>query len=303
MRTSNAALIACLGLILGCSKDSDDGGPTGTANHAPVIQSISANPDELPHEGVTTITCVATDLDRDSLAYIWGAREGTIRGAGVDVEWQAPEEQGAYWIRVTVNDGAAIASDSVGVTVLANRAPSIQSLAANPTEVVHGGTSALTCTATDDDGDNLTYTWTARAGTIQGSGSNVQWEAPNVTGAFWIMVSAGDGFVSDADSVQLTVSPPNAPPSDPYDPRPANYANGQLTSLTLSWTCVDPDGDTIRYDFYFGTSTPSLIQRDIDVPEYRMGGLNSGVTYYWRVVAHDDHGNTATSPRWQFRTQ
>jgi hypothetical protein len=249
------------------------------------------------------VTCVATDPDRDSLTYIWGARAGNLVGDGADVAWQAPVEQGSYWIRVTVNDGAAIVSDSVRITVLANRPPVIRGLIANPTEVVYGGSSTLTCTATDDDNDNLTYTWTPHSGTIQGSGSSVQWEAPNVTGVFWISVSVTDGFDSDIDSVQVNISPENSPPARPYDPYPINGTSSVPTTLTLTWRCVDPDGDPIKYDFYFGDSPPSLIQRDLESPQFRLDNLNSGGWYYWKVVAHDDHGNTATSDTWYFVTQ
>ena len=384
-------LVVGLVLLFGCSDDSEDGGPTGVTNNAPIIHSISANPDELPHAGMTTVTCVATDPDRDSLTYIWGARTGNLVGDGSEIAWQAPVEQGSYWVRVTVNDGAAIASDSVRITVLvnspptiqslvvnppdvvhggnallsctavdydgdnltytwtprsgtitgsgssvqwrapqtlgvywikiavsdgfditidslqatvlANRPPVIRSLIANPTEVVHGASSTLTCTATDDDGDNLAYTWTPRSGTIQGSGYSVRWEAPQVTGAFWVKVAVNDNFDSVADSVQLTVAPPNSPPARPYDSFPTDGEYNAPTSLTLTWRCIDPDGDPIKFDFYFGDSPPSLIQRDLETASFRMENLNSGAYYYWKVVAHDDHGNTATSDTWYFHTQ
>jgi len=391
MKAFSILLISVIALALGCSKGSDNTSPTEAQNHAPVIQSLDASPNELPHSKWTTVTCVATDPDRDSLTYTWGAHEGELSGSGTDVEWRAPEEQGSYWVRVTVNDGVAISSDSVRIAVLANRAPAIQSITANPTDVVHGGSSTLTCTAsdddgdnliytwtprsgtiqgngasiqwrapqtsgtywirvavgdgfdvttdsvqatvlanrpptirsltanpteviygenstltctvTDDDGDNLTYTWTPRSGTIQGSGSSVRWEAPEVTGSIWVKVAVSDNFDSDADSIQLAVVPPNSPPARPYDPRPAHASENQPTSLTLSWSCVDPDGDPIRYDFYFGDYPPSLIQRDLESPQFRLENLNSGVFYWWKVVAHDDHGNTATSDQWEFRTQ
>ena len=53
---------------------------------------------------------------------------------------------------------------------------------------------------------------------------------------------------------------PNTPPKAPSNPIPSNDAtNVSITSL-LSWTCTDPDGDSLAFDIYFGTSSnPPLV--------------------------------------------
>ena len=296
-------ILAGLALLLGCSEDSDTSSPTQPLNHAPIIHSVSASPNELPHYGSTTLTCIATDEDRDSLTYIWGAREGSLSGSGAEVEWHAPEDQGSYWIRVTVSDRAAIASDSVRVSVMPNRPPVIQSLTANPTEVVHGGSSTLTCTASDEDGDNLAYTWTPSSGSIPGSGSSVQWLAPQVTGSFGVAVTVSDGREVDVDSLKFIVSAPNEPPVDPWDPSPRDCESNVVRPVTLTWKCSDVDGDSIFYDLYFGRGTPSLIQRDLDTAFASAPELQSNMSYAWRVVARDSKGHTNSGPTWLFQTQ
>ncbi|HPP71137.1 MAG TPA: hypothetical protein PLK95_10495 [Pseudothermotoga sp.] len=46
---------------------------------------------------------------------------------------------------------------------------------------------------------------------------------------------------------------PNTPPSKPGNPNPANGATNVSRTTTLSWSCSDPDGDTLTFDIYFGT--------------------------------------------------
>lgn len=87
-----------------------------------------------------------------------------------------------------------------------NRAPVITSLVAASQAVWPGGTTAVTATAKDNDGDALTYTWTANGGTITGSGRQVNWNAPQIGGVFTItcMVSDGKGG-QDTATEDITV--------------------------------------------------------------------------------------------------
>lgn len=74
--------------------------------------------------------------------------------------------------------------------------------------------------------------------------------------------------------------------------------------IKLNWDAEDVDDDLTSYDIYFGTTTtPGLLQTL--VPTSPQAGLVGNVinnvsvehstTYYWRVVAKDSKGNTATS--------
>jgi len=42
--------------------------------------------------------------------------------------------------------------------------------------------------------------------------------------------------------------PSNQSPATPSSPSPSDWATNQPTSLTLRWTCSDPDGDPLTYD-------------------------------------------------------
>ena len=123
--------ILIVGLILiGCSDDDNNGSPTQSQNHAPVIQSVTASPSTIftswYHGGVvdfhtTTLSCVSTDQDRDSLNYSWACPVGTfLEGIqfGRVVQMYFYRIIGTFTVTVIVDDGIEIDQDSVQVTVI-----------------------------------------------------------------------------------------------------------------------------------------------------------------------------------------
>lgn len=88
-----------------------------------------------------------------------------------------------------------------------NNPPTISSLTANPTSVSTGAVSTITCTASDPDGDTLSYSWTKTGGTISGSGSSVTWTATASSGTYTITSTVSDGKGgSDTENVNVTVT-------------------------------------------------------------------------------------------------
>lgn len=77
-----------------------------SANHPPVISSLTASPAALQFASTTTLTVVASDPDGDTLQYKWSdANAGTISGVGNKVSWTSPSKNGNFPITVTVSDG------------------------------------------------------------------------------------------------------------------------------------------------------------------------------------------------------
>jgi len=93
-------------------------------------------------------------------------------------------------------------------------------------------------------------------------------------------------------------------PNIPVVVNPINSSVNQQTSLTLQWTCSDPDGDGLVYDVYFGTApNPStLIGSNLPVSSIARSGLNPNTKYYWKVVAKDSKGAITIGPEWSFTT-
>ncbi len=95
----------------------------------------------------------------------------------------------------------------------------------------------------------------------------------------------------------------NKPPIAPHDPSPSDRAPMIPLKTTLSWECFDPDGDSITYDIYFGTSqNPPLVASGIRCNSFEPENIEALETYYWRVVAKDSFGAQTESPLWVFET-
>jgi hypothetical protein len=91
-----------------------------SANHPPTITSLTADPPALQFASRTTLTCVASDQDGDSVQYKWEARDGTLSGEGNKVSWTSPSKGGNYSVFVTASDGkGAEARQEIGIPVAA----------------------------------------------------------------------------------------------------------------------------------------------------------------------------------------
>jgi hypothetical protein len=97
-------------------------------------------------------------------------------------------------------------------TTTTNHPPIITSLEAEPDKVIPLGSCQITCNASDPDGDELSYEWTATGGNISGTGAIVNWTAPQEVGTYNITVVVKDGYGGqDTRFVPLIVA--LAPPS------------------------------------------------------------------------------------------
>ncbi len=97
---------------------------------------------------------------------------------------------------------------------------------------------------------------------------------------------------------------PNLPPLVPSNPSPPNGSTGQLSSLILSWSCGDPDGDFLTFDIYFGTTNPPafMVSAGQSDTTCARNDLSRFTTYFWRVVAKDALGDSTSGPVWSFTT-
>jgi uncharacterized protein (TIGR02145 family) len=98
-------------------------------------------------------------------------------------------------------------------------------------------------------------------------------------------------------------TPTNQPPEPPSNPNPEDGAVNQSIEIDLSWTCTDPESDPLTYDIYFGTeATPSQVTTGQTETFYYPETLENNTEYFWKIIAHDDQGNTTVGPVWSFTT-
>jgi hypothetical protein len=110
----------------------------------------------------------------------------------------------------------------------------------------------------------------------------------------------GDGQVDEERHPNLI----NTLPYTPTNCSPADHSINVPIDPDLSWTGGDSDaGDTVIYNVYFGTSeAPPLVSNNQSGTTYDPGTLAYNTTYYWQIVATDDHGASTTGPLWGFTT-
>jgi hypothetical protein len=112
----------------------------------------------------------------------------------------------------------------------------------------------------------------------------------------------GRGATASSELWSFTTEPENLPPVIPYRPTPTDGRTGVSLSPNLKWRCNDPDGDRLDYTVYFGTSVDPDSLATTTEREYRVRNLDRETTYYWRIVAADDHGHATSGPVWSFTT-
>lgn len=300
MTLSKMGLFIFVIFLLGINCDDDVTEPNG----APVIESITANPENVGRSESTALQCAATDPDNDILLYTWTSEYGSFPNgsSGSLVFWLAPGDTGTYPVNVRVSDGSLSDNETIDVhvIVISNRPPVIQSISADPAALFPNDTTEITCIATDEDGDSLTYSWSADNGSFpEGtSDSVVQWQAPGEFGNYYVRATVSDGRESVQDSIDIVV---DEPPMAPSNPDPPDGSVDQQFDLDLGWSCVDPGGDALFFDIYLGRSQdPPLVSSHQTATTYSPGNLVPTNNYFWKIVAEDEHGAVTEGPLWSF---
>jgi hypothetical protein len=189
-------------------------------NHPPVAACSAAQPSVF--EGSTDPVAIhvnATDADNDPLTYSYTATGGTVDGTGPDVRWNPSGLAiGNYTVNVKVDDGrggtASCATD-IAVAKRPNRPPVI-SCAPERNPIIAGERVNIVSTASDPDGDPLTYSYTTTGGQISGTGPAASFDSTGLAaGSYSITCTADDGrggrtSAPTAVDVQQPAPPPQA---------------------------------------------------------------------------------------------
>ena len=162
----------------------------------------------------------------------------------------------------------------------------------------------LPVTATDDDGDTLTYTLEgtdAASFDIDTSTSQIQTIAGvtydhEAKSSYSVTVKADDGNGgTDAIAVTIDVLDVDEPPSTPAAPT-VTPVTGSSDSLDVSWSAPDNSGkpDIESYDLQYRQGTSGSWTdgpQDVTDPEAIITGLDADTEYQVRVRATNDEGD------------
>ena len=171
-------------------------------------------------------------------------------------------------------------------------APVIHDLKA-PKQVAPSSSSQISCVATSENDDALSYEWSATGGELEGKADSAIWMAPDTTGDYTVTVVVTDGKGDKATgSVNITVTlKPNRPPV--VDSMTCVDCSNRIEASRWSQYQIrcdasDLDGDKLNYMWL---ATIGKIEGDGPYATWLTLGQygNALIT----VIVTDDKGNKA----------
>jgi MYXO-CTERM domain-containing protein len=220
-------------------------------NRAPSVTASSVTVDE---RSTATLSATGSDADGDTLTYAWTQLSGepvTLSGANSATATFSTADVAADAVltfRVTVSDGTATATQDVTVNVRnINRAPVAN--AGLDASVNERATATLSGSASDADGDELTYQWVQTSGTpvalTNANTATATFTAPETVdgSTLTFQLTVSDGQSTASDTVSINVNSVNRAPSVTA----SSVTVDERSTATLSATGSDADGDTLTY--------------------------------------------------------
>lgn len=270
----------------------------------------NAGPDQSVYVGdvVTLDGTLTFDLEGEIFGWNWAF---TVLPAGsaltssdivdrtMDMASFTPDAQGLYTLRLRVDDGTDTAIDRVNITAsnASNSAP-VANAGADTTATL-GVPVSVSGSATDADGDAVTYKWAFRtlpAGSALGNTSLVNRTSatvsftPDVRGTYELKLTASDGLATGTDFVKVSASSGtnSTPVADAGEDDNVLVGEAAVVDATGS---SDADGDLLSYRWTF-SSVPAgsaLVTADIQDRLTEQASFTPDVTgvYELKLVADD----------------
>lgn len=183
-------------------------------NQAPVIHELLYSA-EVPASFDTALICRVANPGNDELRFQWSSENGTIRGVGETIIWNAPDMPATYKIDVKVNNTSGKETSSkASMNVLPFyrtvidpdpeinlKLPLIGSSTVSEQSLVRPlTTSEINCEAPFTNISNYKYLWSCNGGKLQGTGvkdgtaSKIGWVSPGVPGYYTVTVKITDNW-------------------------------------------------------------------------------------------------------------
>ena len=230
---------------------------------SPVNDAPSANDQSttIAEDTAQSITLTGSDLDGNAITYsmVRGPASGTLRGTIPNLTYTpAANYYGSDSFAFKVHDGtldSPAATVSISVTSV-NDPP----VASSKVVTTHEDTSAaITLNGSDIDGDLLSYSVVSgpENGSLSGTAPNLTYTpAANYYGSDSFTFKVHDGTLdSPAATVSISVTPVNDPPVASNQ----LVTTGEGTSVAITLSGSDVDGDSLTYSVVRGTSNGSFL--------------------------------------------
>ncbi|QRK04624.1 hypothetical protein JQX13_30780 [Archangium violaceum] len=245
--------------------------PPPYENEPPRIDSVVVSATTVHPGGSVSLRVTAHDPNGDALSYAWTAAAGFFSSASsATTTWTAPPTEGVQRLQLDVTDakGTSVsvnfdisvqldgATGNADVSIGFNSWPRISTMQGTPSVLAEGGTTALSVTAVDAEGDALSYSWSTEC---VGTFSNPAASSPSFTlnavpasGRCAFRVTASDG--RGGQGVGTLVLQVGTTPRVNVAPRIDSFwqsaieANGG-EAVTLGLAAHDPEGKPVVFSW------------------------------------------------------
>jgi len=194
-------------------------------------------------------TVTATDAEEDDVTFTVSGSELAITSAGVLTFVEAPdyETKTSYTATVTASDGTNSTTQdiTVNVTNVNDVAPEFTSEATF--SAAENQTAIGTVTATDAEGDDVTFTVSGTELTITSAGVLTFVEAPDyeTKATYTATVTASDG--TNTTTQNITVNVTNVNDNNPSFTSSATFSAAENQTAIGTVTATDADGDAVTF--------------------------------------------------------
>ena len=270
---------------------------TDSANNAPVAEA--GLPRSVDEGGSIMLQGSGSDDDGDDLTYSWSQDSGLLfdnrTSATPTVTASSVTADTPITLTLTVDDGTDSHTDTMVLTILDVTSDNIRPTVdvGSDQTVREGAQVDIEWTATDPDGDSLTYSWSQDPlfpviSLNSPYSSPTMFTAPQVDDdtvfTFTLEVTAGTHTVQDP----LTVTVKNNRP--PAVDAGQNRTVSEGVPVTLSGTASDPDGDPLTYTWtrVMGPEPTDLTGDNMKSLRFTAPGVSPDEDIIFRFTATDD---------------
>ena len=285
----------------------------GFSDLNPIIDSFSADSDDIYEKTTVLFNCKAHDPDGGDVSYLFKAGDGSDEMESDDGSfWHQYNIYGIYNSTCTAIDDELnqVTSNPMPITVRKiDEDPIIDDFRAEPTSIKEKESVTFTCEAYDPDGGTVSYLFKPGDGSEQEDGDGIYKHPYNSSGNF-----DAQCIVTDDEKNSVTS---NKIPIEVLDKTaPSTISNLSATTgdssgtVNLTWTAPGDDGNQGTADHYevkyhsqeitsanwdqadpYDDKTWSPPKSSGSAESRTVSGLTPGQTYYFAVKGVDEAGN------------